>query len=120
MKNTIKKAKLYQFKDLEEFKGEASNNFMMNYFSLNCMVTPIRRSYGGFKKFSSANSDLDKELTDTVTKLYSEGIKMHHHWMQPEEKRNKIPYEKFFEAYKELSKYMTEDETKGDAYFLCR
>jgi hypothetical protein len=119
MTNKIKKAKLMQFKDLEQFKGEKSNNFMMNYFSLNCPVTPIRRSYDHFKKFLNANYNLDKELTDTATNLYSGGVRMHHHWMQSEEQRNKIPYGKFFEAYKLISEFVTEKESGGRYDYLC-
>ena len=117
-----------EFKTLEEFI-DGSGGFIRKHFlhdeynvsgNREIDVSNSYRSYDYFKKFLKEAPELDKELVKVTWALYHKGFRIQEHKNNSKEQKEQTPYEKYWEAYKIMVKYITDEETKGDLYYLIR
>lgn len=109
------KEKLFQFKDLEDFKKN-SNNFFL-FFTEKSWVGKIYRQTKVFERLVVKEPELVNELTNAIDGILKE---------QPHTFSPILPWKKLYEAYNIMCELVQETDpnvminNKIDSRYLCR
>lgn len=109
------KEKLFQFKDVEDFKRN-SNNFFL-FFTEKSWVGKIYRKTKVFSRLLDKEPLLVEELTNSIDGILKE---------QPHNFSPILPWEKLFKAYNIMTELVQETDphvminNKIDSRYLCR